>query len=82
MTVKLLTDRVKRDKRRSEARKVNLCQVFNLIPEGETIEETAQHIIWDNLTENEVKAIFRALVEIVSNVIAGSSHLSKFRTAL
>ena len=44
-----------------EAEEVNICQVSNIIPDGETIESIAQRIVRDNLGEKEVKAIAKAL---------------------
>ncbi|CAG8688484.1 7558_t:CDS:10, partial [Gigaspora margarita] len=68
--LELLMDRVKKRQGQiiskesgSEAEKVNLCQVSNLIPEGETIEKNSS-------AKNEVKAISRALVETTPNIIA------------
>ncbi|RGB21687.1 hypothetical protein C1646_777492, partial [Rhizophagus diaphanus] len=40
---------------------INICQVSDIIQEGETIREMAQRIIRDNLSERDVKAISRAL---------------------
>ena len=55
----------------------NACQVFDIIPEGETIRETAQHIMWDNLGERDVKAITNAIAEIAPNSVANTSSLSR-----
>src|SRR4051795_9915847 len=44
-----------------EAEEVNICQVSDIISDGETIESIAQRIIRDNLSEKEVKAIAKAL---------------------
>ena len=45
----------------NEAGEVNICQISNIILDGETIESIAQRIIRDNLGEKEVKAIVKAL---------------------
>ena len=48
----------------SEAEEVNICQVsFDNTCSDETIKETAQRIVRDNLSERDVKAISRTLVE-------------------
>src|SRR4051812_585858 len=44
-----------------EVGEVNICQVSNIIPNGETIESLAQRIVQDNIGEKEVKAIAKAL---------------------
>jgi len=54
------------------------CQVSNIISEGETIRETAQHIMQDNLDERDVKAIANAIAEIAFNLVANTSSLSRF----
>uniref|UniRef100_U9T216 Uncharacterized protein n=1 Tax=Rhizophagus irregularis (strain DAOM 181602 / DAOM 197198 / MUCL 43194) TaxID=747089 RepID=U9T216_RHIID len=52
---------------------VNICdakgiyQVSDIIPEGETIRETAQRIVRNNLSERDVKVISRTLVETASD---------------
>ncbi|PKK58386.1 hypothetical protein RhiirC2_796397 [Rhizophagus irregularis] len=67
---------------------VNICdakgiyQVSDIIPEGETIRETAQRIVRDNLSERDVKAISRTLVEIASDPVVASSRLSRLRREL
>ncbi|GBB98891.1 hypothetical protein RclHR1_33530002 [Rhizophagus clarus] len=48
---------------------INICQVSDIIPEGETIREMAQRIIRDNLSERDVKAISRALVETSTDAV-------------
>jgi hypothetical protein len=54
------------------------CQVSDIIPEGETIRETAQRIMRDNLGIRDVKAIANAIAETTSNPDAGTSSLSRF----
>ncbi|PKK60252.1 hypothetical protein RhiirC2_793595 [Rhizophagus irregularis] len=49
--------------------KVNISIVYENVLEGETIRETAQHIVRDNLSERDVKAISRTLVETASDLI-------------
>src|SRR6266487_7174018 len=44
-----------------EGGEVNICQVSDIIPDGETIESIAQRIVLAKLTEKEVKAIAKAL---------------------
>ncbi|RGB36905.1 hypothetical protein C1646_757498 [Rhizophagus diaphanus] len=72
--LELLTTGVPKDG--SEAGEVNICsnksacQVSDIIPEGETIGETAQRIIRDNLGVRDVKAIANAIAETASNPIA------------
>ena len=61
---------------------VNICLVSDNIPEGETIKETAQRIVRDNLSEKDVKAISRVLAETASNPIAGTSRLTRLRREL
>ena len=54
------------------------CQVSNIISEGETIRETTQRIMWDNLSKKDIKAIANIITETVSNSIADTSSLSRF----
>jgi len=61
---------------------VNTCHVSDIIPEGETIRETAQRIVRDNLSERDIKAISRTLVETASSPITGSNRLSRLRREL
>ena len=74
-------------KERDEA-KVNICstksacKVSNIISEKETIRETAQHIMRDNLSVRDVIAIANAIVEIAFNPVAGTSSLSRLRSEL
>ncbi|UZO23452.1 uncharacterized protein OCT59_015792 [Rhizophagus irregularis] len=62
---------------------VNICdakgiyQVSDIIPEGETIRETAQRIVRNNLSERDVKVISRTLVETASDPVVTSSRLSR-----
>ena len=65
-----------------EAGEVNICQVSDIIPDGETIESIAQRIVRDNLGEKEVKAIAKALTITSPNPIATTSHLSRLRREL
>ncbi|RGB21408.1 hypothetical protein C1646_778103 [Rhizophagus diaphanus] len=61
---------------------INICQVSDIIPEGETIREMAQRIIWDNLSKRNVKAISRALVETSTDAVVTLSRLSRLRREL
>ncbi|RGB21811.1 hypothetical protein C1646_777208 [Rhizophagus diaphanus] len=56
---------------------INIYQVSDIIPEGETIREMAQRIIWDNLSERDVKAISRALVETSIDAIVALSQITR-----
>ncbi|CAB5304384.1 unnamed protein product [Rhizophagus irregularis] len=87
--LKLLTDKLKRDKGRQRFQKgrvqsgeVNLCQMSDLIPEGKTLKRIAQRITQDNLSEKDVESIAKALVESASNDSAGSSRISRLRREL
>ena len=60
-----------------EAEKVNTCQVSDSTCTEETIKGTAQRIIQDKLSERDVKAISRTLIEIASNSIVALSCLSR-----
>ncbi|RGB21650.1 hypothetical protein C1646_748704 [Rhizophagus diaphanus] len=62
--------------------KVNISIIYENIPEGETIRETAQRIVQDNLSERDVKAISRTLVETASDPVVVSSCLSRLRREL
>ncbi|RIB27461.1 hypothetical protein C2G38_2160557 [Gigaspora rosea] len=61
---------------------VNICLVSDTTLEEETIKETAQRIIRGNLSERDVKAISRALVETSSDHVVALSHLSRLRREL
>ncbi|CAB4444903.1 unnamed protein product [Rhizophagus irregularis] len=61
---------------------INICQVSDIIPEGETIREMAQRIIQDNLSERDVKAISRALVETSTDAVVALSRLSRLQKEL
>src|SRR5204862_3451602 len=61
---------------------VNISLVSDNTPERETIKETAQRIVRDNLSERDVKAISRTLVETASGPVAGSNRLSRLRRKL
>ena len=65
-----------------EAGEVNICQISNIIPDGETIESIVQRIVRDNLGEKEVKAIAKALTITFPNPIATTSRLSRLRREL
>src|SRR5277367_1581629 len=56
-----------------EAGEVNICQVSDIIPDGETIESIIQRIVLAKLTEKEVKAIAKALTVMSPNPIAITS---------
>ncbi|PKC53053.1 hypothetical protein RhiirA1_404554 [Rhizophagus irregularis] len=67
----------------SEAGKVNICQVsFDNTCSDETIKETAQRIVRDNLSERDVKAISRTLVETAPDPVISLSCLSRLRREL
>src|SRR2546427_4509956 len=66
----------------SEDGEVNICQVSDSACSEETIKETAQRIVRDNLSERDVKAISRTLVETASGPVAGSNRLSRLRREL
>ncbi|RGB38806.1 hypothetical protein C1646_665147 [Rhizophagus diaphanus] len=53
-----------------------------LKPEKETIKEISQFIVQENLDEEDIKLIAKALVETASTPIAGSLHLSSLRKEL
>ncbi|RIB19367.1 hypothetical protein C2G38_2182034 [Gigaspora rosea] len=55
--------------RRSEAKKVNICQISDSTCSEETIKEIAQHIVQNNLTKKDIKAISRTLVETSPDAI-------------
>jgi len=57
--------------------KVNINLVSNNVLEGETIKETAQRIIQDNLSKRDVKVISKTLVETASDPVITLSHLSR-----
>src|ERR1051325_1912162 len=63
-----------------EAGEVNICQISNIIPDGETIESIAQRIVRNNLGEKEVKAIAKALT--TPNPVTTTSRLSRLRREL
>src|SRR3954454_319927 len=65
-----------------EAGEVNICQVSDIISDGETIESIAQRIVRDNLSEKEVKAIAKALTVTPPNPVATTSCLSRLRRVL
>ncbi|GET00267.1 hypothetical protein GLOIN_2v1765707 [Rhizophagus clarus] len=63
-----------------EVEEVNICQVSNIIPDGETIESIAQRIVQDNLSEKEVKAIAKALTITFPNPMTTTSCLNNKTT--
>src|SRR5438094_79452 len=65
-----------------EAGEVNICQVSDLILEGETVERIAQRITQDNLSEKDVESIAKTIAESTSNASAGSSQISRLRREL
>ncbi|RIA81918.1 hypothetical protein C1645_836203 [Glomus cerebriforme] len=65
-----------------EAGKINICQISNIIPDGETIKSIAQRIVQDNLSEKEVKVIAKALTITSPNPITTTSRLSRLRREL
>jgi len=66
----------------SEAGEVNICQLSDSACSEETIKETAQRIVRDNLSERDVKAISRTLVETASDPVVTLSRLSRLRREL
>ena len=56
---------------------VNISIVYENVPEGETIRETSQRIVRDNLSERDVKAISRTLVETASDLVVVLSCFSR-----
>ncbi|RIB26562.1 hypothetical protein C2G38_2163098 [Gigaspora rosea] len=65
-----------------EAEEVNTCQVSDSTCTEETIKETAQRIVRDKLSERDVKAISRTLIETASDSVVALSHLSRLRREL
>ncbi|CAG8544671.1 16255_t:CDS:2 [Gigaspora rosea] len=65
-----------------EAEKVNTCQVSDSTCTEETIKEMAQHIVRDKLSEKDIKAISRALVETAPDPVVALSRLSRLRREL
>ncbi|PKB96399.1 hypothetical protein RhiirA5_434912 [Rhizophagus irregularis] len=61
---------------------VNISIVYENVLEGETIRETAQRIVQDNLSERDVKAISRTLVETASDPVVALSRLSRLQKEL
>ena len=59
----------------SKAEEVNICQVSDSTCSEETIKETAQRIVRDNISERDVKVISRTL--IASNPVVTLSRLSR-----
>src|SRR3989440_9359013 len=66
----------------SEAGEVNICQDSDSACSEETMKETAQRIVRDNLSERDVKAISRTLVETASDPVVALSRLSRLRREL
>ncbi|CAG8806509.1 10127_t:CDS:2 [Gigaspora margarita] len=58
-----------------EAEEVNICQVSDSTCTEETIKEMAQRIVRDKLSEKDVKAISRALVETAPDPVVALSQL-------
>ncbi|CAG8830968.1 25293_t:CDS:2, partial [Gigaspora margarita] len=65
-----------------EAEEMNICQVSDSTCSEETIKEIAQHIVRDKLSERDVKAISRALVETAPDPVVALSHLSRLQREL
>ena len=61
---------------------MNICQLSDSACSEETIKETAQRIVRDNLSERDVKAISRTLVETASDPVVALSRLSRLRREL
>ena len=68
----------------SEAGEVNICQVSDndSTCSEETIKETAQRIVQDNLSERDVKAISITFVETTSDPVVALSRLFRLRREL
>ena len=62
--------------------KYTVCQLSDSACSEETIKETAQCIVRDNLSERDVKAISRTLVETASDPVVTLSRLSRLRREL
>ncbi|PKK58536.1 hypothetical protein RhiirC2_796147 [Rhizophagus irregularis] len=58
---------------------VNISQISVSTCSEETIKETAQRIVRDNLSERDVKAISRTLAETASYPVVALSRLSRLR---
>src|SRR5215216_4613692 len=70
-------------KEEKQAGDVNICQVsLDSTCSEETIKETAQRIVQNNLSERDVKVISRTLIETASGPIAGLSRLTRLRREL
>ena len=61
---------------------MNICQLSDSACSEETIKETAQRIVRDNLSERDVKAISRTLEEISPDAVVALSRLSRLRREL
>ena len=61
---------------------MNIYQLTDSACSEETIKEMAQRIVQDNLSERDVKAISRTLVETASDPVVASSRLSRLRREL
>jgi hypothetical protein len=61
---------------------VYICQESDSTCSEETIKETAQRIVRDNLSERDVKAISITLVETASDPVVALSRLSRLRREL
>src|SRR4051812_48789824 len=64
------------------AGEVNICQDSDSTCSEETIKETAQRIVQDNLSEKDVKVISRTLAETASDHVIALSRLSRLRREL
>ncbi|CAG8822053.1 20270_t:CDS:2 [Gigaspora margarita] len=65
-----------------EAEEVNIYQVSDSTCTKETIKEMAQRIVRDKLSERDVKAISRTLIETASDSVVALSRLSRLRREL
>ncbi|CAG8822768.1 19330_t:CDS:1, partial [Dentiscutata erythropus] len=61
---------------------VDICLVSDTTLEGETIKQMAQRIMKNKLSEKDVKAISRTLVETSSDAVVALSRLSRLRREL
>ncbi|CAG8829967.1 41852_t:CDS:1, partial [Gigaspora margarita] len=65
-----------------EAEEVYICQVSDSTCTEETIKEMAQRIVRDKLSERDIKAISRALVEIAPDPVVALSRFSRLQREL
>ncbi len=56
---------------------MNICQLSDSAYSEETIKEMVQRIVQDNLSERDIKAISKTLVETASDPVIALLHLSR-----